>query len=67
MGHGPFNFCEMCDRLYRRACEHDGIDPEASVVIFSKGNPYKAKLDIVFDQAKYDRLKEVACETHETE
>lgn len=61
MIHGAFNYCDMCDRLFRRACEYDGIDPEASVVIFSEGNPYKRKHDAVYDQTKYDRLKGFMC------
>ena len=29
--------------LWRKACEHDGIDPTSKFVVFSKDNPWIAK------------------------
>jgi hypothetical protein len=33
---------ELTD-MWRKACEHDGIDPDADSVVFSKNNPWEER------------------------
>ncbi len=54
------NYVQMCDRLYRQACEHDGIDPEAEIAVFNPDNSYAKKYNAVFNQEKYDRARSLA-------
>lgn len=54
------NYVQMCDRLYHKACEFDGIDPDASITVFSEENPYGKKFKAVFNQEKYDRSRRLA-------
>lgn len=37
-----------CKRLWRRACEHDGIDPKESFVAFSDNNPFVREYEAAF-------------------
>ena len=45
-------------QLWKQACQHDGIDPSASFVVFSDGNPYRgfynsAVEELMRDSADY--------------
>ena len=47
------NYVEMCRRLWRKACEWEGVDPVAEFVGFSDKNPWAKKHSAVFNEEKY--------------
>lgn len=47
------NYLSMCRRLWRRACEWDGIDPDAKFVSFSGNNHWAKKYNAVFEIRKF--------------
>jgi len=62
---GPENYVEMCDRLWNKACEFDGIDPQGTMFVFSNGNKYREKFNAVYDHCKYALAKRLIMEHKE--
>ena len=54
------NYIAMVDRLYRRACDEEGIDPKADITDFSDTNVYGRKFKAVYNEEKYQKARRLA-------